>query len=112
MLSRNGSTSSSTTQLPPQPQGTSPVPATPRTLTHAQMNMAIEQGLATSPLVRQDVLRYDGAWWQATSRGWLEHIDAELIATLDHRAASITGQQEIALRNANIRAAADGGSTT
>jgi hypothetical protein len=112
MLRRNGSTSSSTTLLPPQPQGTSPVPVTPRTLTHAQMNEAIEQGRATSPLIRQDVLRYDGAWWQATSRGWLEHIDPQLIATLDHRAARMTGQQEIALRNANIRAAADGGSAT
>jgi hypothetical protein len=112
MLRRNSSTSSSVTQLPPQPQGTTPVPATPRTLTHAQMNAAIEQGLATSPLIRQDVLRYDGAWWQATPRGWLEHIDSQLIATLDHRAASMTGQQEIALRNANIRAAADSGSAT
>ena len=89
-----------------------PVPAAPRKLTKEQMNVAIEQGLAASPLVRQDILRYDGAWWQASSRGWLEYTDAAAVATLDRRSIGITGQQEIALRNANIRAAFRGAEGT
>jgi hypothetical protein len=90
----------------PQPaaESTTRTPTVGRTLTPAQMYSAIAKGLATSPLFRQDIQRYDGAWWQESEEhGWLEHTDAATIATLDRRAASITNQQKIALRNAAIR---------
>jgi hypothetical protein len=80
-------------------------PRRPRTLTHTQMNAAIEKGLATSPLHRQDIQHYDDTWWQAHPTGWLEHTDPAVIATLNRRAAAMTLAAEKIQRNANIRAA-------
>ncbi len=83
-------------------------PTVGRTLTSAQMHSAIERGLATSPLFRQDIQRYDSAWWQESKEiGWLEYTDAATIETLDRRAAAITDQQQIALRNDAIRRTAE-----
>lgn len=66
---------------------------------------AIVKGLATSPLRRQDIQRYDGSWWQLGRSGWIGYTDAAAIATLDARAASITSQQRIVARNQVLRAA-------
>lgn len=82
-------------------------PRSGRILSPAQMNAAITNGLATSPLRRQDIQRYDGAWWQQSSHGWIEYTDSAAIATLDARAASITSQQDVVMRRAAIRAAAE-----
>jgi hypothetical protein len=80
----------------------------PQTLTHAEMNQKIEEGLATSPLYRQDVLRLDERWWKLAvgGVGWLEVTDPPMIATYDHFAARMTPELAEAQRRANIRAVA------
>ena len=77
----------------------------PRKLTHGEMNAAIEEGAATSPLYRQDVLRYDGRWWKlgVGGAGWLEVIDNPMNATYDRFAARMTPEMAEAQRAANIR---------
>ena len=82
----------------------------PRTLTHPEMNQKIEEGLATSPLYRQDVLRLDERWWKLAvgGVGWLEVTDPPMIATYDRFAARMTPELAEAQRAANIRAVARG----
>lgn len=68
------------------------------------MNKRIEEGTATSPLYRQDVLRYDDRWWKlgVGGAGWLEVIDEPMIATYDRFAARMTPELAEAQRNENI----------
>ena len=78
----------------------------PQTLTHPEMNQKIEEGLATSPLYRQDVLWLDDRWWKLAvgGVGWLEVTDPPTIATYDRFAARMTPELAEAQRAANIRA--------
>lgn len=79
-----------------------------QTLSHAQMNAAIEEGKATSPLLRQDLLRFEQRWWQLARGGaaWLEVSDESVVTACDRDAAGMTPERAEAQRAANIRAAA------
>lgn len=92
------------------PSGSPAGPAVlpPRTLTHAEMNRHIEEGAATSPLYRQDVLRFDDCWWKpgVGGTGWLEVTDPPMIATYDRFAARMTPELAEARRRENIQRAA------
>ena len=63
-----------------------------RRLAHAEMNAAIEAGASTSPLFRQDVLRFEDRWWVLGrgSTAWVEVTDGPLIAAYDRAAAAMT----------------------
>lgn len=63
---------------------------------------------STSPLFRQDVLRFEDCWWKLGLGGaaWVEVTDGPLIAAYDRDAAGMTPERAEARHAANIRAAA------
>jgi hypothetical protein len=83
-----------------------PPPASEPPLTiisHAEMNAAMDQGLAT-PLGRSIgfAVHFQGTWWIHYEGGWIR-TDQELADRLDEEAVRITEQDAIAARNAAIR---------
>lgn len=94
---------------PDRPVAEQAIRPLPRTLTHPEMNRKIEEGSATSPLYRQDVLRLDERWWKLAvgGVGWLEVTDPPMIATYNRFAARMTPELAEAQRAANIKRVGD-----
>ncbi len=78
----------------------------PSVLTLVEMNAAIGTGEVSSPLFRQDLMRYQDRWWELTrDLRWMEVTHAPAIASYDAAAANMTPEVGHGLRTANIRAA-------
>ena len=75
-------------------------------LTLVEMNAAIEASEVSSPLFRQDLMRYRDRWWELTrDLRWEEVTHTPAIASYDTAAANMTPEVGRGLRTANIRAA-------
>lgn len=82
------------------------IPLTPSVLTLIEMNAAIDTGEVSSPLFRQDLMRYRDRWWELTrDLRWMEVTHSPAVASYDTAAANMTPEVGHGLRTANIRAA-------